>query len=239
MRCPYCGGLNPDNATYCASCGRGFSTQPGAAQRPPQPVPANPRPTGPQQASPYQAPQPVQRPAYPQPQRPPVAPPVNPYAPAPQHVPPTPAHSRQRAKMPEPGVLIQPPEPPAPEPPAPFPPRTTGHLKELVQGALPYTLISDSISNGKRKTVRIAYRHCASWQQVATLLKAYQEFDEKKYDTIIIQGVFENDTSVYSFTNGQLAFDRNVCLGSQTLQRYQVETNNGFSSDSIRFVLTE
>jgi hypothetical protein len=61
---------------------------------------------------------------------------------------------------------------------------------------------------------------------------------EDRFDTIIIQGVLEQDTPLYAFTNGQLVFDRNVLLGGNTTKRYQVETGNGFEIDSIRIVLT-
>ncbi|MBA2284806.1 MAG: hypothetical protein H0W02_04940, partial [Ktedonobacteraceae bacterium] len=43
----------------------------------------------------------------------------------------------------------------------------------------------------------------------------------------------------YSFTNGELTFDRDVRLGSQITNRYVIETGNGFESDSVRIVLTE
>jgi coenzyme F420-reducing hydrogenase delta subunit len=112
-------------------------------------------------------------------------------------------------------------------------------LKELEQGALTYTLIDDNVSNGKKRIVRINYRRCAAWQQVATLLKAFKEYDSTKFDTVIIQGSLDNETSTYQYTNGQLVFDRNVRLGSQMLNRYQIETGNGFSNESLRIVLTD
>ena len=59
------------------------------------------------------------------------------------------------------------------------------------------------------------------------------------FDTIIIQGVLPQDPGVYSFTNGQLRLDRNVRLGSLVTNRYQIETGNGYESDSLRIVLTE
>ena len=62
---------------------------------------------------------------------------------------------------------------------------------------------------------------------------------EDRFDTIIIQGVLEQDTQVYAFTNGQLVFDRGVRLGGLIVNRYQIETGNGFETDSVRIVLTE
>jgi len=112
-------------------------------------------------------------------------------------------------------------------------------LQALEQGALPYTLINDTASYGKKRSVRIIYQRCAPWQQVATLLKAFKEYDEQKFDTIILQGVLDKETDVYQYTNGQLVFDRNVRLGSQTINRYQIETGNGYGSDSVRIVLSD
>jgi len=87
--------------------------------------------------------------------------------------------------------------------------------------------------------VRIVYPKCVSWQQVATLLKAFKEQQEDRFETVIIQGVLEPDRFAYAFTNGQLVFDRNVRLGDLTTNRYQIETGNGFESDSVRIVLNE
>jgi hypothetical protein len=89
--------------------------------------------------------------------------------------------------------------------------------------------------------IRIGYPHCTGWQQVATLLKAFKESQSAKCETIVVQGVSEQDSSssVYNFTNGQLVFDRNVRLGSQVLNRYQIETENGFASEALRIVLSE
>jgi hypothetical protein len=112
-------------------------------------------------------------------------------------------------------------------------------LKALEQGALTYTGIDEAVKNGRRKVVRITFPRCTSWQQVATLLKALKEYDTPTCDTIIIQGVQTNSTDIYNFTNGQLIFDRNVRLGSQTQNRYQIETGNGFSSGSERMVISE
>jgi hypothetical protein len=130
-------------------------------------------------------------------------------------------------------------EPSGPEPPAPFPPRSIAELKALEQGALPYTSVDEAVKHGRRKVVRITFHRCSSWQQVATLLKALKEYDMPTCDTIIIQGMQENSTDIYNFTNGQLIFDRNVRLGSLTQNRYQIETGNGFSSGSVRIVLSE
>ena len=113
------------------------------------------------------------------------------------------------------------------------------HLRALEPGAQAYNVVDSSVSTGKKKIVRIAYQRCTGWQQAATLLKALKEQQEDRFDTVIIQGVFPQDTNVYAFTNGQLSFDRNVLLGSQKLTRYIVETGNGFESDSVRIVLTE
>jgi len=136
-----------------------------------------------------------------------------------------------------------PPVPVVPDPPGPFPPRTVAELQTIEQGALPYTIVNDSVDVGRKKIVRVAYVKCAPWQQVATLLKAHKEeilrCAQDDIDTIIIQGVLPQDTGVYSFTNGQLRFDRNVRLGSLTTKRYQIETGNGYESDSLRIVLTE
>ena len=87
--------------------------------------------------------------------------------------------------------------------------------------------------------MRIVYPKGAGWQQVATLHRAFKEQLEDSFDTIIIQGVFEQDREVYAFTNGQLVFDRGVRLGGLILNRYQIETGNGFETDSVRIVLTE
>lgn len=140
---------------------------------------------------------------------------------------------------PLPATPVVSPAPVAPEPPAPFPPRTMAELQALEPGTLLYTVVSDTVDVGRKKVVRIAFAKCVSWQQVATLLKACKEQQEERFDTIIIQGVLPQDPGVYSFTNGQLRFDRNVRLGSLTTNRYQVETGNGYESDSLRIVLTE
>lgn len=114
------------------------------------------------------------------------------------------------------------------------------HFKALEQGALAYTIVEDTETVGRKRIVRILYARCAPWQQMATLLKALKEQHVDKFNTTIIQGSYTQErTTVYGFTNGQLQFDRNVRLGSQTMNRYQVETGNGFEADSIRIVLSE
>jgi hypothetical protein len=150
--------------------------------------------------------------------------------------PPVPQQSRRQAPAPLP---FQPPPPPAPEPPAPFPPGAIAELQALEQGALPYTVIESSVGDGHKKTVRIVYAKGVAWQQVATLLKACKEQQEAELETVLIQGVLEHDTTVYNFTNGQLRFDRNVRLGGLTTNRYQIETGNGFETDSVRIVLND
>jgi len=205
MRCPYCGTMNPDRATFCARCGRDLKAQPpnqpASYQQPRQALPPQ---------SPYQQPQ--QAPATQRP-RTPVASPRN--------------------------APVVPPEPPPPEPPASFPPRTVAQLQALEQGALAYNVVDSTTDIGRKKIVRIVYPKGVPWQQVATLLKAFKEQQEDRFDTIIIQGVLQGDTQVYSFTNGQLVFDRNVLLGGNKMNRYQIETGSGFEADSVRIVVTE
>ncbi len=112
-------------------------------------------------------------------------------------------------------------------------------LQVLEQEALPYTLMSDTASYGKKRIVRILYQRCAPWQQVATLLKAFTQYNEQQFDTIVLQGILNQETDIYQYTNGQLVFDRNVRLGSQTINRYQIETENGYTNNSIRIVLSD
>ena len=113
-------------------------------------------------------------------------------------------------------------------------------LRELQAEAVSYTIVDDTPAAGRKRIVRIVYRRCMPWQQVATLLKAFDEQKQREtFDTIIIQGVLEQDNTPYTFTNGQLQFDREVRLGSQTLNRYQIETGNGFDNDSVRILLEE
>ena len=216
MHCPYCGKFNVDRAIYCASCGRDMRTpvKPTAGQQTPY---QQPRPTPGQQARP--APVPGQQ------GRPVATPQGRPGAsPTPQ----APQQTRRQAPAPP---------PPPPEPPASFPPHTLAELQALEQGALPYTVVNTSIADGHKKIVRIAYARGVAWQQVATLLKACKEQQEAQLETVIVQGFLEGESSVYNFTNGQLVFDRNVRLGDKTTNRYQIETGNGFETDSIRMVL--
>jgi len=148
-----------------------------------------------------------------------------------------PPQSTQDTRQPEAPVV--PSEPPPPEPPSQFPPRTVEQLQALEQGALAYTVVHSAVGDGRKKIVRIVYPKSVGWQQVATLLRAFKEQMEDGFDTIIIQGVLEQDTQVYAFTNGQLVFDRGVRLGSSIVNRYQIETGNGFETDSVRIVLNE
>jgi hypothetical protein len=112
-------------------------------------------------------------------------------------------------------------------------------LRALEPGALAYTFVGDEVGIGSKKIVRIAYPRCAAWQQVATLLKAFRGYQTEQFNTIVIQGVLDQDDSVYNFNNGQLWFDRHVRLGSQLINRYQIETGTGLESDSVRIVLAE
>jgi hypothetical protein len=211
MRCPYCGGPNADHASFCTRCGRDL-----AAYVPPNQYPPNQQPQGappPVQGRPTTMPPPWQQPT----QQTPVT--------QRRRVPTTPSQSTQTTKQ--------------PEPPSKFPPSTVEQLQTLEQGALAFTVIHSEVGDGRKKIVRIVYAKGVAWQQVATLLKALKEQLEDRFDSIIIQGVLEQDTQVYTFTNGQLIFDRGVRLGSLIVNRYQIETGNGFESDSVRIVLTE
>jgi hypothetical protein len=224
MRCPYCGGINSDQMAYCMHCGRDLRPQQPYRPAPNQPPPyqqqrqgssAQGRPT----AMP-QAPQQSQQAPATQRRRAPVMPLEN-----------RPVLTQLEAPVAAPA--------PPPEPPAPFPPRTVAQLQALEQGALGYAVVNSAVGDGRKKIVRIVYPKGVTWQQVATLFKAFKEQQEERFDTIIIQGVLEQDTLAYAFTNGQLVFDRKVRLGDLTTNRYQIETGNGFESDSIRIVLTE
>ncbi len=217
MRCPYCGGINSDRTAYCIHCGRDLIPQPPPNQYPP-----------------YQQRQGAQPPLQGRPANMPRTPQQQPQQPAMQR--------RQAPVMPprstQPEVPVVPPEPPPPEPPAQFPPHPVEQLQALEQGALAYTVVSSATGDGRKKIVRIVYPKGVAWQQVATLLKAFKEQQEDRFDSVIIQGVLDQDTQVYTFTNGQLVFDRNVRLGGLITNRYQIETGNGFESDSMRIVLT-
>ncbi|MGZ3617522.1 MAG: hypothetical protein ACXWOL_12065 [Ktedonobacteraceae bacterium] len=218
MRCPYCGGLNADQANFCARCGRDLKAFPPPNQQrqgfPPssQGRPTT-MPTSPQQQA--QQAQATQR----------------------RRTPTMPPHPVQTVREQE--IPVMPPEPVAQEPPSQFPPHTIEQLRALEEGAQAYTVVDSSVGDGHKKIVRIFYPKCAGWQQVATLHKALKEQSEDGFDTLIIQGVFAKDTDVYSFTNGQLIFDRGVRLGDLILNRYQIETGNGFETDSVRIVLNE
>ena len=227
MRCPYCGGFNSERASFCVYCGRDLTSGKQVTQRqqpapPQQPPYQQPRPTAapPQQGHPGRPTPPTQQPGQ------------------------VPAAQRRRApatpqQAPLPAAPPAPPAPPAPEAPAPFPPRTLAQLQALEQGALAYTVLDTTTNGQRKKIVRIVYPRCAAWQQVATLLKVFKEQQETRFESIIIQGYLSPEADVYAFTNGQLIFDRNVRLGSQTQNRYQIETGNGFESDSVRIVLSE
>ncbi len=234
MRCPYCGGLNSDQAAFCARCGRDLTTQP--AGRPRSPVP--PQPVRPQNQPPVQLPGTPQGQAYPPQPRPPVSTPAQPrpiQPPGPQKG----TGNRPLSILPDQfvGVTLVPPV--GPEPPAPFPPHVIAHLHALEVGALEYTELSDDVAPGGKRTVRILYARCIHWQQVATLLKASKQYQSPKYSTLIIQGMYNREPNLFSFNNGQLVFDRGVRLGSQTLDRYQIETGSGYEGEALRIVLTE
>jgi hypothetical protein len=259
MRCPYCGGLNLDKASFCTTCGRDIkpsvptsqnqqqpNKQPTSSPYPPSPYPPPTRPPTPQPT----------RPAYPPPTRPPTPQPTRPAYPPPTR--PTPAPPPMQATLPNiqapptprPTTPATPPPPapvatpvaaPAPQAPTDFPPRTMQQLAALEQSALNYTLLDETESDGRKKQIRILFARCAPWQQMGTLLKAYKEQQAKKeqFDTLIIYGVQNKDTDVYRFTNGQLCVDRNVRLGEKVQNRYQIETSNGFDVDAVRVVLYE
>jgi hypothetical protein len=251
MRCPHCGGLNPDNLHYCIRCGRNFAPQQQAlyqSKPPDQSQSSYPPPQNPQRSvyPPTQNPQrtvypPTQNTPYqpqpqPQPQQRPVAPQARPaVAPKPPQRPGRPATRIQESNW-----HVEPVVPTADEPPAVFPPKTIAQLKQLEPGALDYTLINDEGGYGKKKIVRIEFRRCVPWQQVATLLRAFNEYDASKFDTVIIQAIHSQEArEIYEYTNGQLIFDRNVRLGSQTLNRFRIETDNGYSTEALRIVLSE
>ncbi len=224
MHCPYCNGVNKDSAVYCTYCGRNMTVPP--KQNSPAPRQQASRPNTPTQGYPPTGTQ--QQPRW-QPQQP------QPVQPASQ----TTRVRQQQAPVAPPRPVVPPPVPPAPDPPAPFPPRTFAQLLALEQGALEYSVVETSIGNGRKKIVRIAYPRCVAWQQVATLLKALKEQQEAKFESIIIQGVYSQQSHVYAFTNGQLQLDRNVLLGSSVMNRYQIESGTGLEGDAVRIVLSE
>jgi hypothetical protein len=249
MRCPYCGVVNKEGAAFCTHCGRDIARQtqqsvgafppkapsypPMSQQRPPSTVPTA-QPVQPSQRIVYppnatMGPAPVRQPRVQQ-NRPATQQPMMP--PPPITYPSTNTTPAQSARS-----------QPTDTPPAPFPPKSIAQLHALEAGALAYTLIDNTTSYGRRKVVRIRYARCSPWQQIATLTKAWREYDDPTLDTIIIQGFFatgaDTFTDSYGYTNGQLLFNRNVRLGSQIQQRYQIETGNGFENNSLRIVLSE
>ena len=257
MRCPYCGGLNPEKTNFCVRCGRGLvnSTPPASGRaavtpRPPvtrpapssypthTPRPAQPIPSVP--ASPTQGNQPVFQP----PSKTEFITTDNGNR---SDVPATVATAqagiaRQRTRkagklyQAQPEIVAQ---PVYPEAPVPFPPKTMEQLRGLHSGAQAYTEQSDVPTYGKKRIVRIIYPRCAHWQQVATLMAALQQYEHPQFDTIIIQGLHDEHESLYAFSNGQLVFDRKVRLGGDWIRRYQIETSNGYASDSVRVVQSE
>jgi hypothetical protein len=253
MRCPYCGGVNTERATFCTYCGRDL-IPPKPNQQLPRQQP--PQPTQPPYQQPRQVPpQPPNQP-YPQPVRPPQTPYSAPGRPAPASMPQQPVRTSQaipathsaavtRIVQSQPQLQPQPRTPvapPAPDPPAPFPPRSPEQLHALESGALTYNVIESAAQYGRKKIVNIVYPRCSAWQQVATLLKALKEQQETQFDTIVVLGYWRQDPDMIAtstFTNGHLVFDRNVRLGSQIQNRYQIDTGNGFDNNAIRIVLSE
>jgi hypothetical protein len=244
MRCPYCGGLNADQARFCARCGRDIVQTPVPTQSPPPskslytPNTASQRPS-------YVQPRPSQ-PMLPPGQQPPIVSPrpsqtaarSRPTVPDQAQTPSATRGKRGQQAMasdvPSSSVTV-----PVAEPPTTFPPRTVRQLQDLEVGALEYTILDESESYGRKKIVRIGYPRCVGWQQVATLYKAVKAYRSAQFDTIIIQGISPERADKYNYTNGMIQFDQKVRLGSQMLNRYQIETENGFSSEAIRIVLTE
>jgi hypothetical protein len=221
MRCPYCGGLNQDTSAYCRSCGRDLRYAPRALQKAPTPPT---RPVPPQQLPGYQpsnAPYPVK---------------AAQAAPASAMKQPVSMAARTVQQSDSASVA------PASQPPEEFPPRTMAQLETLQKLALDYSLVSDDESTGGKRIVRVLYKQCAPWQQIATLytvLQKYQEDHAQRFNTVIVQGLTHPDANLYSFDNGQLIYDRNVRLGNQILHRLQIETDNGFTATAVRVVLTE
>ena len=232
MRCPYCGGINSDHTSFCTYCGRNLKSpsKPVSGQQPQQqsyqPSRSTPTPEG----------RPASMPQTPQSGRPASAPQGRTGTPMP------PQTAQRTRHIVEPAVPMAPPPPPvpkAPEPPAPFPPSTTAELQALEQGALAYSVVESAIGDGRKKIVRIVYPRCVAWQQVATLYKAWKEQQDARFESIVIEGYHTQDANDFSFTNGQLSFDRDVRLGSQIMNRYLIETGNGYASDSVRIILSE
>jgi len=268
MRCPYCSESNPDNTKFCIRCGRGLiapTSKSGRPAQPPRPAQNQPmRPAQPPAGYPAPPRTPSGGPGSPIPSQASLYPPPpnqytrSAYPPGSGNVssatvlrpnitpPPIPATAKNAASEASERMrtmidanVIPSPQTATNDAPGPFPPSTRQQLETLLQGALPYTLVDDTERYGKKKIVRIAYRQCVGWQQVGTLLKALKEYDAPEFDTVVIQGTFEQDKNTYYYTNGQLIFDRNVRLGGLIQLRYQLETGNGLSSDSVRFVIAE
>lgn len=217
MRCPYCGGLNRDQSTFCVNCGRDMRD---SASRPPRPAPQ-------------------QQPARPTSYAPPQQPPARSNTQQRSTVA-TPAWTERPQQVPVQTPRVPPPPAAEPEPPVLFPPRTMEQFEALLTtGAQEYTVGESTVSDGKKKIISITYSRCAAWQQAATLFKAFKELQEKQFDIIIIQGTIARQQSTYGYTNGQLQFNRNTRLGAKLNNRYVVETGNGFASDAVRFVLNE
>jgi hypothetical protein len=242
MRCPYCNANNAAQATFCTYCGRSLprsaqQTSPTAAPR--QQVPARPN-QQPQQG--------YQQPGYYSPQtgtqqRPTNQPTTQAGRTTGQPSPQTAKGSvtdvisaRVRTKVTAPEPVM----PPAPEPPVDFPPRTFPQYEKLLtsEGVKAYTIIGSEEANGKRKIVRVAFPRSTGWQQAATLLKVLQEQQQdKKFNTIIVQGYIQQGPEKAGFNNGQLQFEREAILGGQKSSRYIVETGDSFAIDTARFVL--
>jgi hypothetical protein len=113
------------------------------------------------------------------------------------------------------------------------------HLQALLVGAQSYELLSDDPREGRKRLVRISYPRCANWQQVATLFKALQAYRSETFASVIIQGNCSGTNNPNSYNNGQLVFDRRVILGSDTLNRYQIDTATGLDTTAVRIVLSE
>lgn len=228
MRCSYCGGLNPDTASFCARCGKDILQRPSSVQSP-----------SPQRPLPQQA----QRPPYPQPLRPPQSVTSLQAPPPPQPVPaPRPVRVAQprRQSQATPIAPLPTPQPPVDPPPdVQFPPHTVKQLRMLEPGALNYSVLDETVHNGRKRVIRIAFERCEPWRQIATLLKASDALRSSTYETLVLYGNITGNDDIYQYTNGMLQFDQKVRLGSQTVNRYQIETGTGWAADSLRIVLTE
>jgi hypothetical protein len=174
----------------------------------------------PAQRAPAQQP-PYQQPPYQQPRQ---GQPVQGY--------PAPAQPQAPSRVPQgrPATSVRPSQPP---------PGTVSQLQTLEQGALAFTVAASTTNGNRKKIVRIVYPRCTAWQQAATLYKAWKEQQEARFESIVIEGYHTQDANDFSFTNGQLTFDRDVRLGSQIMNRYLIETGNGYASDSVRIILSE